>query len=141
MHTLLSLILLLSLAAPPPLAPAQRHAAQVAAGESPIALMGVAGYVGVLCTMINRVADPRFPGDLAAVVKAGYFAPPRPLTAQERDIAADILTGQAECDQPYLYVLSGPDVARLNLPPAPWIVQGKGNLSLHFYVEWPEEIK
>lgn len=122
----------------PPLTPDQYHAAQVAAGEAPAALMGEGAYTGILCSMIDRVQDPRFPDDLATVVAQGYYAPPRPISAVEEEIAQVYLNGLADCiPGPWLYVLSEQDRQAHDLPHGVttfWRELPSGlRLGVHFY--------
>jgi len=73
----------------PTLTPDQRRAAEVAKGEAPLSLLGPQAYWGVLCTMQARLASPAYPDTLAGVLTA-YYGHPKPLTAQEEALAADV---------------------------------------------------
>lgn len=124
------------------LTPTQRHAAEVAKGEAPISLVGVDGFVGVLCTMQARLADSRFPDTYAGMLRA-YYAPPQPLSAQEEAIAVDVLVYGAECGGgPFLYALSAQDVAGRGLRPGDWvtvphILPSGVEMAIHFYATSP----
>jgi len=125
-----------------PLTPDQLHAAQVAAGEAPIAMVGVDGFVGVLCTMQARLESNRFPSTLPEVLSA-YYAPPRPMTAQEEAIAEDVLVYGSECGGgPYFWALSYQDVDRLLLRAGDWVTQPHTlpsglEIGIHFYADSP----
>jgi len=124
------------------LTPAQRMAAEVAAGEAPVSLVGVGGYVGMICTMTDRLESPRFPNTLLDVLNA-YYAPPRALTAQEEAIAIDVLVYGSECDGgPYFWALSYQDVARRGLRDgdwvtAPYVLASGVEMGIHFYKTSP----
>lgn len=124
------------------LTPAQRHAAEVAKGEAPIYLVGFDGFVGVLCTMQARLADPRFPNTYAEMLTA-YYAPPRPLSAPEEALAVDVLARGVECiGGPYFYALSAQDVASRGLVPGDWttvphILPSGVEMAVHFYASSP----
>lgn len=125
-----------------PFTPEQLVAAQVAAGEAPISLVGVEAFVGILCTMQARLESDRFPSTLPDVLSA-YYAPPRSLTAQEEAIAADVLVYGSECGGgPYFWALSYQDVDRLGLRAGDWVTQPHTLLSgleigIHFYADSP----
>lgn len=131
--------------AAPPLTPTQRHAAEVAKGEAPPAWVGLSGYTATLCTMQSRLADPRFPDTLDAVL-AAYYAPARELTEQEAGIAADIFDGRTVCHgdagEVYFYALSHQDVIRHDLPAgdwqsAPFALPSGTEMGIHLYVKSP----
>jgi hypothetical protein len=121
----------------------QHHAAQVAAGEVSLNLFGGVAYGYVLCTMLDRQADPRFPENLAAVVREGYYAPPRPLTGDEYQIALNIFVTQPAdpCGRPLLYVLSQQDVDAHGLEPGDEVfvhtLPSGRELAAHFYTDSP----
>lgn len=140
------LLLLLSQAAyhaaPPPII---HQAAGVAAAEAPISLVGIEAYVGVLCTMRNRLDSPRYPNTIEAMLDA-YHAPFQEPTEQEFAIALDALTQPDACDWGALriyYAMSQQDVDRHGFPDgdlvSPARVLPSGTvMRVHFYTDYPE---
>ncbi len=107
------IILLISLltSPAPTLSPAQRHAAEVAAGEVSALLFGVDAYTDALCSILARRDNDSFPDTLPGVLQ-GYFAQPRPLTANEEAAALRAFYGDGCEGVTFLWVMSGQDVER-----------------------------
>lgn len=139
-HTILAAFLLLATVTPPTLAPNQRIAAEVAAGEVSAQLFTADAYADALCTAINRVATDSFPDTLTGVL-AGFYAQPRALSPVE-ETAAVLAFADGGCDgRPWLYALSAGDVARLGFRDGAQVythtLPSGATMQAHFYESSP----